>query len=68
MINTRAFESLKRYEELHVQLEPLVRDPRAHPYHWMIEPLIAAIKREIAFMEANREEWEKELEEIGKYD
>lgn len=57
MINTSAFESLKRYQLLDQVRDEIVQNVVLHPYSWMLPYLNEAIAREISFMENNKDVW-----------
>lgn len=63
MINTSAFESFQRYKKLcdAVRYFDNWNTGTHSPYEWIQEFLIAAIHREVEFMRANKEQWEKDL-------
>ena len=63
MINTPAFESLERYLRLKRALRELSECKAHFVYHFIKDALHAAIGREEVFVEANIEQWTKELYE-----
>lgn len=69
MINTPAFESLKRLSRLSCALDFLRKRPTlTEEYTWM-KPLIEkAIEREKRFAENNSIEWAKKIENYGEND